>query len=576
MFFNERNQILENSSMFRCFQYVMCNSPPSLSQLKWQLRHDSSHVLCVVSSHVQHQYHFVYEVKNMTEAQSYCRDKYTDLATIDDMEDVKTLTDMMDLNKMVLDEDGQATAWIGLYHDVNSWRWSDRDAEVEFTNWAEGEPSSGSVEYCTEMYDPGVWNDLRCDRTRQAVCSSVRGSDVKFILINTTMNWTEAQSYCRTYYTDLATVRNEAENQEVKNLTDGQSVWIGLFRDWKWSDGSNSSFRYWASGEPNNNAEKKEACVVMKFDRSGRWGDWTCDRNRPFICYKDPTTEEPNWTLRPFPTSVPSASTPATTQSLISSSGSFTPSSSFPETTEKFAEAPLGVKTHFIPAGTEGGSVTRVCNAAVYGSRKFFCKDECKKEEDILVETAENRAQRGRYIIEYREGSTSGLYVTITQLEKSDTGRYKCGYGRALSPDSFDWFPIIVVDAVSGVSLPGYFWPLVASMSLIIVMVAVVLLFVYKLMMRRNSGLNTRETSDSRNMELSVVYENPPPVYYENRPPVYYENRPPVYYDNRPPVYYDNRPPVSMSEDHVYQSLDAFDMDPDQTYSPVRETTNKQ
>ncbi|XP_062283199.1 uncharacterized protein LOC133987773 [Scomber scombrus] len=259
----------------------------------------------------------------------------------------------------------------------------------------------------------------------------------------------------------------------------------------------------------------------------------------PIFVIDAPTTEEPNWTLRPFPTSVPSASTPATTQSLISSSGSFTPSSSFPETTEQSAE-------------TEGGNVTRVCNAAVHGSMKFFCKDECKKEEDILVETAENTALNGRYSIKYIEGS--GMYVTITQLEKSDTGRYKCGYGRALSPDSFDWFPIIVVDAVSGVSLPSYFWPLVASMSLIIVMVAVVLLFVYKLMTRRNSGLNTRETSDSRNMELSVVY---------------------VHYENRPPVHYKNRPPVSMSEDPVYQSLDAAGMDPDQTYSALRETTNK-
>ncbi|CAK6980114.1 uncharacterized protein LOC121896026 isoform X1 [Scomber scombrus] len=274
--------------------------------------------------------------------------------------------------------------------------------------------------------------------------------------------------------------------------------------------------------------------------------------------------------------------------------------------------ATLGVNTRFISAETEGESVTVGCIDSVNGSRKFFCKDECKKEEDILVETAENRAQSGRYSIEYTKVSAIELlYVTITRLKKSDTGLYMCGYGRPLSPDSSYSFPIFVVDAptteepnwtlqpfstsvpsastpattqslisssgsftpsssfpetteqfaaVSDVSCPGYFWPLVVCVPVIIVLVAVVLLFVYKLKMRRNSGFNTRETSDSRKKELSVVYENRPPVSMS---------------ENRPPVHYENRPPVSMSEDPDYQSLDAAGMDPDQTYSTLRETINK-
>ena len=56
--------------------------------------------LCTVLSQVKRQYHFVYDPKNMTEAVKYCREKYTDLATIYNMVDVKMINDMKNLNKI--------------------------------------------------------------------------------------------------------------------------------------------------------------------------------------------------------------------------------------------------------------------------------------------------------------------------------------------------------------------------------------------------------------------------------------------------------------------------------------------
>uniref|UniRef100_A0A8P4GP41 C-type lectin domain-containing protein n=1 Tax=Dicentrarchus labrax TaxID=13489 RepID=A0A8P4GP41_DICLA len=231
--------------------------------------------LCGTSSHGGRQYHFIYDQKTMTEAQSYCREQYTDLATIDNMEDVTTLNNMADLSQMA--------AWIGLYDARNSWRWSladqmfYEDGEAEFRNWEVGQPDNyKSAEHCVAIYDNGRWRDASCTYTTQSVCFDVR-PNVTFVLNNNLMSWTQAQSYCREHHTDLASVRNMAENQKVKELVAlGQIVWIGLYRDsWKWSDGSNSSFRYWQTGEPNNNGGK-ESCTATVLTHSGKWED--CDK----------------------------------------------------------------------------------------------------------------------------------------------------------------------------------------------------------------------------------------------------------------------------------------------------------
>lgn len=100
------------------------------------------------------------------------------------------------------------------------------------------------------------------------------------------MNWIAAQSYCRKHHSDLASVRNMAENQKLQKLVTGTvKVWIGLYRDaWKWSDGSNFSLSYWNTAEPNNNYAR-EQCAAANFKASGKWEDWDCGSKKAFICY---------------------------------------------------------------------------------------------------------------------------------------------------------------------------------------------------------------------------------------------------------------------------------------------------
>ncbi|XP_066513036.1 C-type mannose receptor 2-like [Hoplias malabaricus] len=161
-----------------------------------------------------------------------------------------------------------SSVWISLNRgNTGRWLWSLADGDLyregsKYRNWYSGQPKT----------------------------SPNSGS---YIFINSLVKWREAQSYCRVNYTDLVSVRNQTENGWVRTSVhnyDEKYFWIGLFNDsWQWSDQSYSSFRYWASTQPDDTGGSQNCTAVSmtEGDAGGSWFNENCDSELPFVCRED-------------------------------------------------------------------------------------------------------------------------------------------------------------------------------------------------------------------------------------------------------------------------------------------------
>uniref|UniRef100_UPI0037E7F822 C-type mannose receptor 2-like n=1 Tax=Semicossyphus pulcher TaxID=241346 RepID=UPI0037E7F822 len=238
-----------------------------------------------------HEYHLVIDEKTWSEAQNYCKHNHTDLATVFDMMDMKTLKDLVK----------QKEAWIGLKNDTGQkvkkkWQWSLPGVELHDheQDWFKGEPNDkAGEENCVRM-DNHKWKDFNCGDRHEFVCyNEMEPLNETFSVIEHNMTWLQAQKYCRENHTDLVSGQNQLEKLK-QNITIPHELWIGLFRDsWKWSDGSDSSFRNWDQ-ESLKDAVNKQETFEGRFNKcatvlngSGNWGSRNCNEKKPFFCYDD-------------------------------------------------------------------------------------------------------------------------------------------------------------------------------------------------------------------------------------------------------------------------------------------------
>lgn len=116
-------------------------------------------------SGVSREYHFVQLLKTWAEAQSYCRENFADLATIETIEDWERV-------RQILQRAG-SFAWIGLYHDINSWRWS-IDNTYLYSNGRTGfgkwfDFTNGGRHLCVEIVGQTLY-DRSCSYLQKSVC----------------------------------------------------------------------------------------------------------------------------------------------------------------------------------------------------------------------------------------------------------------------------------------------------------------------------------------------------------------------------------------------------------------------
>uniref|UniRef100_A0A9J8CCD5 Si:dkeyp-94g1.1 n=1 Tax=Cyprinus carpio carpio TaxID=630221 RepID=A0A9J8CCD5_CYPCA len=228
------------------------------------------------SSSLSRPYHYINIAMSWPEAQSYCRERFTDLATVDSMDDVNRLVNKVDAGY-------SGSVWIGLKRGTQKrWGWSNGENKTSpYFNFDSGQPDAEGD--CIATYS-GAWHDARCSHLLYFTCYMGNTS----YLIQIYKNWTDAQSYCRQQYTDLPTIHNSEENNQINQiLLPGYYTWFGLFLDsWEWSDKWSRFFRHWAAGQPSQSSGTGD-CVGMSRNNSGRWSQYSCDLKQPFICYGD-------------------------------------------------------------------------------------------------------------------------------------------------------------------------------------------------------------------------------------------------------------------------------------------------
>lgn len=211
--------------------------------------------------------------------------------------------------------------WIGMYSTIGGrlFHWTD-NSSMDYTNWDIFEPSfQNKEEECVHLVfnvredTLGKWNDHRCSMRFPFICQIPKdpmltkpGKDPFFCanpkgwiklgsscyqIFNDSDNrltWLQAQSYCLSLRSNLASIKNIGVSTHLRNnlMRSTELFWIGM-RDttahtYRWIGSSPLvSYTNWLMDQPKQ-VSPFHNCVAV--DADGKWMVRSCDESHPFIC----------------------------------------------------------------------------------------------------------------------------------------------------------------------------------------------------------------------------------------------------------------------------------------------------
>lgn len=264
----------------------------------------------------RHKYEIFHDTLTWEEAKAACKAKGGHLATITSQEEQKMIESLNTQNSKL---------WIGGYkNSAGQWCWVTGEP-WEYQNWGDGEPNNSSNvvadESCVAVW-PSKWNDLANSNTYEQsgyVCEwetsdaaeetqveGYTGHVYEFYTLPESewesgpITWQQAERRCEWKGGHLAVIESSTENfllYSAMKAKGYENAYFGFSDEssegnWKWVNGTSTSYTNWHSGEPSNQDGIEHYAMFYEKFQDGTWNDadGIIDAGCAYICeWDDPT-----------------------------------------------------------------------------------------------------------------------------------------------------------------------------------------------------------------------------------------------------------------------------------------------